>query len=161
MMHVRARRVTAGTSLARTLCMAAQRPEPAARPVRSILPASLPEDGEEHFTGIVCPDCAGVLVIRTHRSLVTFVCRIGHVYSPTELLAAKEEILEGRLWTAYSALDELAVLLDDIGRHGLAEGHSAARRRGVIARDQAARLRAIIESDRPLIPEGIEEHSRS
>jgi len=141
--------------------MAAQRPEPAARPVRSILPASLPEDGEEHFTGIVCPDCAGVLVIRTHRSLVTFVCRIGHVYSPTELLAAKEEILEGRLWTAYSALDELAVLLDDIGRHGLAEGDSAARRRGVIARDQAARLRAIIESDRPLIPEGIEEHSRS
>ena len=141
--------------------MAAQRPEPAARPVRSILPPSLPEDGEEQFTSIVCPDCAGVLVIRTHRTLVTFVCRIGHVYSPTELLAAKEEILEGRLWTAYSALDELAVLLDDIGRHGLAEGDSAARRRGVIARDQAARLRAIIESDRPLIPEGIEEHSRS
>lgn len=142
--------------------MAAQRQESTAGPVRSILPASLPGDGEEHFTGIVCPDCSGMLVIRTHRALVTFVCRIGHVYSPTELLAAKEEVLERRLWDAYSALDELAVLLDDIGRHGLTHGDATARRhRGAIARDQAARLRAIIESDRPLIPEGIEERSRS
>ena len=152
----------AGTSLAHSAQMAPQRHEPAARPVRSVLPASIPEDGEEQFTGIVCPDCSGVLVIRTHRTLVTFVCRIGHVYSPTELLAAKEEVLERRLWTAYSALDELAVLLDDIGRHGLAHSDSAARRhRGATARDQAARIRAIIESDRPLIPEGIEERSRS
>lgn len=103
-----------------------------------------------------------MLVIRTHRALVTFVCRIGHVYSAAELLAAKEEVLERRLWDAYSALDELAVLLDDIGRHGLTHGDAAARRhRGAIARDQAARLRAIIESDRPLVPEGIEERSRS
>ena len=60
----------------------------------SILPESLPTDGEGHFTGVSCPDCSGMLVIRAHRSLISFVCRIGHVYSPVELLSAKEELLE-------------------------------------------------------------------
>lgn len=123
-----------------------------------LLPPSIPGDGEDDFTGIVCPDCSGNLVIRANRSLVTFVCRIGHVYSAAELVAAKEEVLERRLWIAYSALDELAKLLDDFERQGLESRDSfTQRRRSDAARGQAERLRSIIESDRPLMPRAIDD----
>src|SRR5215468_2945189 len=133
--------------------MATPRHQPHARRVMSILPPSLPTDGEGHFTGVACPDCSGMLMIRTHRSLISFVCRIGHVYSPVELLAAKEELLERRLWIGFSSLDELAKLLVDFERLEVDAGDSAAQlRRGAEAREQAARLRSIIEADRPAIP---------
>jgi hypothetical protein len=125
--------------------------------VVSLLADSLPANGEDRFTGIGCPDCSGVLTLRTHGTLVTFACRIGHMYSCAELLASKEEILERQLWTAFSSLEELAILLEDFRRHGLEPTDpESQRRRGAIARDQAARLWSIIEADRPLLPRAAE-----
>src|SRR5262245_9923172 len=130
------------------------------RRIMSILPPSLPTDGEGHFTGVSCPDCSGVLMLCAHRSLISFVCRIGHVYSPVELLAAKEELLERRLWIGFSSLDELAKLLVDFERLEVDAGDSAAqRRRGAEAREQAGRLRSIIEADRPAMPREASERS--
>jgi len=126
----------------------------------SILPPSLPTDGESYFTGVACPDCSGTLVIRAHRSLISFVCRIGHVYSAVELLAAKEELLERRLWIGFSSLDELAKLFADFEQLGVDAGDSATyRQRGAAAREQADRLRAIIEADRPAALRGADERS--
>lgn len=121
--------------------------------VVSLLSDSLPANGEDCFTGIGCPDCSGVLTLRTHGTLVTFACRIGHMYSCAELLASKEEVLERQLWTAFSSLEELAILLGDFRRHGLEPTDPEnQRRRAAIAREQAARLWSIIEADRPLLP---------
>jgi len=126
----------------------------------SILPSPLPTDGKDHFTGVTCPDCAGMLVIRMHRNLISFVCRIGHVYSPTELLVAKEELLERRLWIGFSSLDELAKLLGDFEGLDIGAGDTATyRQRGADAREQAGRLRAIIEADRPTVLRGADERS--
>lgn len=123
----------------------------------SLLPDSLPADSEEHFTGVACPECSGVLTLRTHGRLVTFACRVGHLYSCAELLATKEEILERRLWVAFSSLEELAILLEDFRRQRLQPAESEPhRRRGAIAREQASRLRAIIDADRPLLPRAAE-----
>src|SRR5262245_62129629 len=91
----------------------------AARRVVSLLPDSPHANGEDRFTGVACPDCSGVLTLRTHGKLVTFACRIGHMYSCAELLASKEEILERRLWIAFSSLEELAMLLEDFRRQKL------------------------------------------
>jgi len=133
--------------------MANQWAEGYARHVVSLLPDSLPADGEDRFTGVACPGCSGALTLRMHGGLVTFACRIGHMYSCAELLASKEEILERRLWVAFSSLEELAMLLEDFRRQGLEPADpEPQRRRGAIAREQAARLRSIIEADRPLLP---------
>jgi len=96
-------------------------------------------------------------MLRMHGGLATFACRIGHMYSCAELLASKEEILERRLWIAFSSLEELAMLLEDFRRQKLEPTDpEPQRRRGAIAREQAARLQSIIETDRPLPPQAAE-----
>jgi two-component system, chemotaxis family, protein-glutamate methylesterase/glutaminase len=118
------------------------------------LPETLPSDGDVVLTGLVCPDCRGALTLRMARRLVQFTCRVGHAYSPEELVAGKEGALESRMWEAVYAFDEMAALLVDLVRHGLADGvgTTAAQERGELARAHAARLRSIIQADRPVDP---------
>ena len=127
-------------------------------PSAPLLPP-LPSDGEDRLTGLGCPDCSGSLFVREHRKVVTFFCWIGHEYSLGEMLAAKEEIIEGRLWIAYSALEEIAIVVEQLEASGFAlsdpEGY---RNRATIARSQANKIRSAIESDRPLIPRSAEDH---
>ncbi len=116
------------------------------------LPERLPPDGVDVFTGLVCPDCRGSLVVRLHRGHATFVCRVGHAFSTAELIAGKESALETRMWEAVYAFEELAVRLSGLDRHHLAQeaGAAAGRQRTAQAQEQAARLRSIIQADRPL-----------
>jgi two-component system, chemotaxis family, protein-glutamate methylesterase/glutaminase len=116
------------------------------------LPGILPSDGNDEFTGLVCPDCRGSLTVRIHRRLAMFTCRVGHAYSAEELVAGKEAALESRMWEAVYAFEEMAALLADLVRHGLADGvgAAAAEERGGRARAQAAALRSIIQTDRPV-----------
>jgi hypothetical protein len=74
-----------------------------------------------------------------------------------ELLISKEERLHARLWTAYTALMELVALLDDLmAREAADDGRRRYGERSDVARTQAARLRRLIEDNRPLTlpPEG-------
>jgi hypothetical protein len=116
------------------------------------LPERLPPDGVDVFTGLVCPDCRGCLVLRLHRRHAVFTCRVGHSFSTDELIAGKESALESRMWEAVYAYEELAVLLSDLDRHHLVErvGADAHRQRAAQAGEQAARLRSIIQVDRPV-----------
>lgn len=108
------------------------------------IPGDVPPGGEERATSLVCPDCAGTLVVRREgsRSLV-FRCRVGHLYATPELLAGKEARLEVRLWSVVAALDELAALLRDLGcdpeRRQRVERH-AAMVREIIEQSRAVRL---------------------
>ena len=116
------------------------------------LPEQFPTDGQEAFTGLVCPDCSGNLVVSAHQDHVSFHCRVGHTYGIVELVLAKESALESASWRAVFAFEELAALLADLDNHGLAEwcGPDNCRARSELAQEQASRLRAIIEADRPL-----------
>ena len=115
------------------------------------LPDKLPSDGGEAQTGIACPDCSGTLVLFMRKTFAAFRCRVGHAYSLPEVLAAKEELLERRLWEVVASMEELADLLDTAAREGFAYVDAGAfRRRSAVARGQAAAVRSIISPDRPL-----------
>jgi two-component system chemotaxis response regulator CheB len=115
------------------------------------LPARLPVE-RQGFTGLICPDCRGSLTVRLQGRLASFTCRIGHTYSLEELLVGKESALETRMWEAVYAFEEMAALLTDLDRHGLAQGigPAACRERAGLTREQAIRLRSLIQVDRPL-----------
>ena len=108
---------------------------------------------------MICPDCAGaVSVTALSGSTVSllFACRIGHSYSTTEFLEAKEQRLEERLWSALYSFEELATLLQELDGEkqepGFVERHGEelrARARG--AAENARGIREILEADRPLL----------
>lgn len=108
-------------------------------------------------TGVACPDCSGVLGVRAEGrdAFLVFVCRIEHSYDVAELLTAKEEQLEERLWAAVVGLEEMAKLLGDLATVGGGHGESAGARRAYEARAAAAQrhveaLRAIVNDIRPV-----------
>jgi len=117
------------------------------------LPEQLPTDGQAAFTGLVCPDCSGNLVVSARRDHISFQCRVGHTYGIAELVLAKEAALESTVWRAVFSFEELAALLADLDSHEFAEwcGPDNCRARKELAQAQANRLRAIIEADRPLV----------
>ena len=58
----------------------------------------------------VCPECNGTLWEIREGELLRFRCRVGHAYGAESLLSAKNEELEGALWTALRTLEEKSAL---------------------------------------------------
>lgn len=112
-----------------------------------------PIPGELTVTGLPCPDCAGSLGVRAegrHCALL-FECRVGHTYDVADLLAAKEDVLERRLWAAAAALTELTALMSNLAqRAGAAAEAAAYRDRASRARAHAAQVTAIVHANRPI-----------
>ena len=102
------------------------------------------------MAGIACPDCAGTLAVRVDGSSghLRFACRIGHAYALASLLAAKENTLEYRLWSALVSLEELASLLADL--QALGPPYTAGEE-WLAATDRIARLRAAALAVRSVI----------
>jgi hypothetical protein len=108
-----------------------------------------------HVTGVSCPDCCGVLGVRTEgRESLMFECRVGHTYDVAELLAAKEEVLEERLWTAITSLEELITLLGELAARASQEDNPAVaetyRRREEVARVHVRAVRDVVKGNRPV-----------
>ena len=117
------------------------------------IPPRLEVAPEPQLAGVSCPDCCGSLSVEPEgkRADLVFECRVGHTYSVTDLLVAKEERLHARLWVAYTALMELVALLDDLAaRDADTDDGRRYRERSEVARLQAARLRRLIEDNAPL-----------
>lgn len=119
------------------------------------LPAAL--DTTPRCTAVTCPDCAGSLSVRTEGSsgYLHFRCRIGHGFSLTSLLAWKEEVLEARLSSSLTALEEFAALLRDLDRVGepYRDGcpPDVARRRIANLEAAATALRQVLDANLPLV----------
>ena len=117
------------------------------------IPDERPADGIEAQTGIACPDCSGTLVVFFRKTFAAFRCRIGHSYSLPEVLSAKEEMIERRLWEVVASMEELADFLDVTARERFAHVDPAAyRQRSAAVRDHAMIVRSVINSERPLRP---------
>ena len=118
------------------------------------LPSVIPLDGENVLTGMVCPDCAGVIRVRQLglRGHLEFTCRIGHLYALAELLVAKERDLEHRAWAAVHAAEEMSALMRDLLHDGDLEADSveAFTQRRERATMLSRRLRDAIQNDRPV-----------
>jgi two-component system chemotaxis response regulator CheB len=105
---------------------------------------------------LVCPDCGGVL--STHAEgdagYLRFVCQVGHAYSVSTLLSAKEERLEEALWSGVYLLEELADLLTDLVDRGGPDGsrpdRPAADRRIERLHAQAKQLRQLLDGNEPI-----------
>jgi two-component system chemotaxis response regulator CheB len=70
-----------------------------------------------------CPSCGGVLWEVENGHVVHYRCRVGHAFSPNDLLLSQENQVEEALWTALRALEERASLL-----HRMAKRASEANR---------------------------------
>src|SRR3989442_8734065 len=110
------------------------------------LPDGVKEPGELKVTAVACPDCCGVLAVTAngHAASLEFACRIGHRFSTEELLIAKKEKIEARLWSAVTVLEQLAALLTDLG------GEERYERRRQQTDALARRLRDVLEENRPV-----------
>jgi hypothetical protein len=126
-----------------------------------------PVDRQPRVAAVSCPDCGGSLRVSVVGDALYFACRIGHSYGLLEVLAAKEERLENRLWTVVTAVEEMAALLKDLqGRTGppAARGeygrrHEALMRLGDHLRrlvDTAAPIDLGMVDDVPATPESAE-----
>ncbi|MFL6277838.1 MAG: chemotaxis protein CheB [Blastocatellia bacterium] len=84
------------------------------------------EAGEKtnSLTMIVCPDCGGPMWEFRNSDFKTFQCRVGHKFSPENILAHHAETLERALWVAVRTLDERASLtreMANVARHTAGE----------------------------------------
>jgi hypothetical protein len=109
----------------------------------------------DQITGLSCPSCPGVLMVRvekTGESFLHFQCRIGHTFSTEEVLAAKEKSFEDHLWNSTTALDELANLIADLQSSPSPEltrdNNLGARREQAL--QQSKMIRQIIEKNQPI-----------
>ena len=105
----------------------------------------------EETTGISCPDCPGVIAVSTQNHHLRFRCRVGHVYSLQEMIAAKERRLDELLLAPVTALDELVALLRDVVAMGNASGPPGLyEARAAAAARLSHRIRELIEENEPI-----------
>jgi two-component system chemotaxis response regulator CheB len=69
------------------------------------------------FTPFTCPQCHGSLVRLAEGKLIRFRCHTGHAYTASSLLAELSENVEGQLWMSMRGLEEMNLLLRNIGDH--------------------------------------------
>jgi two-component system, chemotaxis family, protein-glutamate methylesterase/glutaminase len=124
------------------------------------LPDVITSEAGELPTRLSCPDCSGVLTVHAEgaRHHLVLTCRVGHQFSVTDLLIAKEERLEDRLWASLHGLQELCELLQDLGvfadRHGVGHLRTSFTERAARANADAGVIRMIIENNRALELDG-------
>ena len=69
------------------------------------------------LTPFTCPECAGVLVRLAEADMIRFRCHTGHAYTASSLAAEVTESVEGKLWQAMRALEEVNMLMNNIADH--------------------------------------------
>ena len=91
-----------------------------------------------------CPECHGVLLLLKDTALLRYRCHTGHAYSAQSLVAAINEGIEAALWSAVRALEEGALLVDQLAAHVEAhdDAHGAHGATHLAAQGRAARERA-------------------
>jgi two-component system, chemotaxis family, protein-glutamate methylesterase/glutaminase len=69
-----------------------------------------------------CPDCHGMLWEIEEGSLVHYQCRVGHSFTPSALLSAQVDEVEGLLWGALRAMEEREAIYRNIQERNLQLG---------------------------------------
>jgi two-component system, chemotaxis family, protein-glutamate methylesterase/glutaminase len=86
-----------------------------------------------------CPDCSGTLFEISDGDVSRYRCRVGHAYSPENVLKAQGAALEGALWTALRMLEERIAFLR------LMASKAKASQNLPVARDFEARTKELEE----------------
>jgi two-component system chemotaxis response regulator CheB len=94
-----------------------------------------------------CPECHGVLTLFREGNILRFRCHTGHALSSATLLESNTEQVEQRLLDAMRALDEIVMLLNQLGEEYARQGNTAAAEQCFNrARDAYERSRPIREA---------------
>jgi two-component system chemotaxis response regulator CheB len=91
-----------------------------------------------------CPECHGVLSMFRDGRIIRFRCHTGHALSAGTLLEATTEQVEQRLFDAVRALDEIIMLLNQMGEQYARNGDTVA------AEQCFKRAREAYERSRPI-----------
>ena len=73
-------------------------------------------------TRFTCPECVGALQEIEEDGQSRYRCRVGHAYSPDDLVAQKSQALEETLWMALQTLEERAEMLATMARDDRTRG---------------------------------------
>jgi two-component system chemotaxis response regulator CheB len=99
-------------------------------------------------SAFVCPDCGGTLFELQDGDYTRYRCRVGHAFSPENLLAAQSDRLEDAFWVALRALEESAALSRRMVERARQRGHlqSVARfeERAKAAQERAELVRDVL-----------------
>jgi two-component system chemotaxis response regulator CheB len=98
-------------------------PQPTGNPRRH------PDPPEGERVMAVCPECGGVLTERPEAGVLQWECRVGHRYSPTTLIDAQADDVEGALWAAIRALADRGALLQRMAQQAERRGQVRSARR--------------------------------
>jgi two-component system chemotaxis response regulator CheB len=94
--------------------------------------------------GLSCPDCHGALFEIDEQSLVRYRCRVGHAWSPENLLVQQNEELEGALWMALRELEDRAALHRRMASSARSGGHGSLATQSEARSADAARSAELI-----------------
>ena len=101
-------------------------------------------------TAFTCPECSGAIKEIEEDGRHRYRCRVGHAYSPDDLLLEKTRALEDTLWMALQTLEERAAMLGTMAREdqsrGFAGNASSYDSRARETREHAERLRDLLRS---------------
>jgi two-component system chemotaxis response regulator CheB len=111
------------------------------------------------LTPFTCPDCHGTLVRLKEGELIRFRCHTGHAYTSSSLLADVTGSVESMLWQSMRGMEEMSMLLKQIGEHFKERGNVAtsalfreqasdAARRAQIIHDSLFEMRRLSEDMR-------------
>jgi two-component system chemotaxis response regulator CheB len=71
-----------------------------------------------------CPECHGALVHLKEGTIIRFRCHTGHAFTPSALLAGATQANEELLWQAMRGMEEVTMLLEQIGKHFADKGEA-------------------------------------
>lgn len=69
------------------------------------------------LTPFTCPECHGALIKLVEGNMLRYRCHTGHAYTASSLLAEVTESIESTLWQAMRGMEEMNMLLKNIGDH--------------------------------------------
>jgi two-component system, chemotaxis family, protein-glutamate methylesterase/glutaminase len=99
-------------------------------------------------TRLTCPDCHGPIERFQSGPVTEYKCRVGHAYSPGNMLAAHEDAEERALWSAIESLEEGADLADEIDGNSVALEGGSLRGNAEGKRSLARVIREAVENRR-------------
>ncbi|GJD65899.1 hypothetical protein [Methylobacterium frigidaeris] len=96
-----------------------------------------------------CPECSGTMHRTATGTMVQYRCHIGHILTGAAMLEAQANVLEMRLGSVLSLLNERAELCRQLSEGVMAQGQDpatleAARKEAL---QRAETIRALLESD--------------
>jgi len=86
------------------------------QPLEENMATMFTEQQTDTPSGLTCPECKASLFQSRHDRLLEFRCRVGHTYSPDDLLVDQSDSLERTLWSSVNAIEERAALIRLIAR---------------------------------------------